>query len=591
MRSGSRLWRLVTLSTAHTALAALWLGCSGQISGTGAGAQPTGGPGSAGAGVGVGVGGGAGSGGGMAPGTVSSLPPGTTMTTTAACASAPLARAGTLVRRLTRWEYVNSVTDVLGAPAGAAIADLLPADIRANGFSNDFGGQLVSLDHATGYQAAADAVGTSLGKAATWLTPFATCTVTAAACRDAAVAGLGLRLFRRPVTAAETTAFGGLFDAAVQAGSTTAPAAAVVVVRAMLQSPQFLYRLEAQTPPTVGAVARPLDNYELATRLAYFVWASTPDPMLLEAAKGGTLTTAAGLRAQLTRLLMGPHARDMIQRYFREWLSLDDLDDANRGAGFTPQLAADMKQETLDDVADQLWDGGKAMATMFTTKTTKVTPALAKYYGLGAPDAAGRYATDALPGRQGFLTHASVLTVNGDANASIVLRGLYIDRKVLCQDVPAPPPGATSVMLAPATASERQRSDARLMNEPCKTCHGSFDPLAYAFEPFDSMGALQTKDINGNAVRQDGWLTTTSGTNVPYTGVSDYMTALAADPRVGDCFATKAAQFAMGRAMDASDQCLLEDVRARAATSTTHTFADLVTAVATSPYFAYTATQ
>ena len=180
---------------------------------------------------------------------------------------------------------------------------------------------------------------------------------------------------------------------------TTAPAAAVVVVRAMLQSPQFLYRLESQTPPAAGAVARPLDNYELATRLVVLLLELDARPTLLAAAKAGTLTTPDGLQAQVTRLLTGPHARDMIQRYFREWLSLDDLDDANRGAAFTPQLAADMKQETLDDVADQLWDAAQPMKAMFTTKTTKVTPALAKYYGLGAPDAAGRYATDALPGR------------------------------------------------------------------------------------------------------------------------------------------------------------------------------------------------
>jgi len=566
--------------------------CSGRISGSG----PPGGPGPQAGGAGATGAGGSGMPGTSGtttspPGTVSSLPPGTTMTTTASCASSPLAHTGTAIRRLTTWEYVNTVSDVLGAPASTGVFDLLPPDIRANGFSNDSGGQLVSLDHTTAYSAAADAVGASLAQSTAWLAPFATCTTTAASCRDAIVSGLGLRLFRRPVTAAETTAYGALFDGAVANGMTTAPAAATVVVRAMLQSPQFLYRLESQAPPTAGAVARPLDGYEMASRLSYFLWSSAPDTALLAAAKAGTLTTADGVKAQITRMLGGPHAREMIQRYFREWLSLDDLDDANRGADFTPQLATDMKQETLDDVADQLWDGAQPLTTMFTTKTTKVTPALAKYYGLGAPDAAGRYATDALAGRQGLLTHASVLTVNGDANASIVLRGLYIFRKVLCQDVPAPPPGATSVMLAPDTASERQKSDARLMHEPCQSCHGQFDPLAYAFEPFDNMGRVQAKDPNGNAVRSDGWVTSASGGKVSYTGVSDYMTALAADPRVGDCFASKAAEFAWGRAMDASDACMLEDVRARMSAAKTQTFADLVTAVATSPYFDYTATQ
>jgi hypothetical protein len=592
MRSGARVRRVGQLTRALAlggGCALAWLaGCTGKISSTpgGSGTQ-AGGVGSSGAGA-PGVSGTTG------PGTVSTLPPGTTMNTTPACASAPLAHAGTVIRRLTAWEYVNSIADVLptlGAPASAGLVDLLPADIRANGFSNDSGGQLVSLDHTTAYQAAADAVGASLAKSPTWLAPFATCTTTAATCRDAIVGGVGLRLFRRPVTAAETTAFGGLFDTAVGAGMTTASAAAVVVVRAMLQAPQFLYRLESQAAPTAGAVARPLDDYELATRLSYFLWSSTPDPMLLAAAKAGMLRTPDGLKAQITRMLTGPHAREMIQRYFREWLSLDDLDDANRGPAFTPQLATDMKQETLDDVADQLWDGAQPMRSMFTTTTTKVTPALAKYYGLGAPDAAGRYSTSALTERQGLLTHAGVLTVNGDANASIVLRGLYVMRKVLCEDVPAPPPGATSVMLAPDTASERQKSDARLMHEPCKSCHGQFDPLAYAFEPFDNMGRVQTKDVNGNAVRSDGWITNPSGANVNYTGVSDYMTALAADPRVADCFASKVAEFAWGRAMDATDSCLLEDVRARMSASKTQTFADLVTAVATSPYFGYTATQ
>jgi hypothetical protein len=571
------------------ALAAL-SGCKGSISTPNAPASsggPTGGP----TGGGAGSGGPAGTTGPTGPGTVSSLPPGTTMTTTPACASAPLAHAGTSVRRLTAWEYVNSVADILNVPASAGIGDLLPADIRANGFSNDFGGQLVSLDHTTAYQAAADAVGAALAKTPTWLAPFASCATTAASCRDTIVSGLGLRLFRRPTTTAETTAFGALFDGAVAAGMTTAPAAAIVVVRAMLQSPQFLYRLESQAPPAAGAVARPLDGYELATRLSYFFWSSAPDPALLAAAQAGTLATPDGLKSQVTRLLAGPHAREMIQRYFREWLSLDDLDDANRGAAFTPQLATDMKQETLDDVADQLWDGAQPLTAMFTTKTTKVTPALAKYYGLGAPDGTGRYATGALPGgRQGFLTHASVLTVNGDANASIVLRGLYVMRKVLCEDVPAPPPGATSVMLAPDTASERQKSDARLMHEPCKSCHGQFDPLAYAFEPFDNMGGYQTKDPNGNAVRSDGWITSPSAANAPYMGVADYMTALAADPRVSDCFANKVSEFAFGRAMDTSDACLLEDVRARMNTSKTPTFADLATAIAESPYFAYTTT-
>jgi hypothetical protein len=359
----------------------------------------------------------------------------------------------------------------------------------------------------------------------------------------------------------------------------------------MLQSPQFLYRLEAQVPLSAGAAARPLNNYELASRLSYSIWSSAPDDALLAAAQGGQLTTPDQVRAQVARMMALPHTREVAQRYFREWLSLDDLDNETRGAAFTQQLAADMKKQTLDDVGDQLWDRGQSLLSLLTTKTTLVTPALAQFYGLGAPSADGHYALDAIPGRIGMLTHASVLTLNGNANASIVQRGLFMYRKLLCADVPAPPPGATSVMLAPDTASERVKSDARLAHDPCKSCHGQFDPLAYAFEPFDNMGAWQTKDVNGNAVRQDGWITVPGAPNVPYATLADYMNLLTKDSRVTACIENRVTQFAWGRAMEAGDQCMLEDIGSRMSAAKNQNMADLIVAITTSPYFGYTAVQ
>ncbi|HVZ72028.1 MAG TPA: DUF1592 domain-containing protein [Polyangia bacterium] len=574
----------IGLARAALASTAMLAACHGSIS--------TGGPGSTGSGSQtVGNGGSTGTGttpNGPGTGTVSSLPPGSTMTTTPACKSAPLATGNAYLRRLTRWEYVNSVADVLKIAAPTGLPDLLPPDIRANGFSNDFGGQLVSLDHVTAYSDAADAVGAALAASPAWLAPFATCNATTPACRDQIVGALGLRLFRRPATAAEITTFGGLFDAAVANGQATAPAAASVVVRGMLQTPQFLYRIESQQA-VAGAPARALDNYEIASRLSYFLWSSAPDDTLLAAAKAGDLTSPDKLRAQVTRMLGGAHARDVIQRYFREWLSLDDLDEAARGAAFTPQLAAAMKQETLDDVGADLWDAKHPLMTMFTSQSTIVQPVLAAHYGFPAPGPDGRVSTASQPNRTGILTHAGVLTVNGDADASIILRGLYVFRKVFCQDVPPPPAGAASTMLAPVTASERQKSDARLANQTCAACHGQFDPLAYAFEPFNNVGQAWTKDTNGNAVKSDGWIT--GATKVPYTGVGDYMAALVQDPRVSDCMTSHIAEFAYGRAMVDDDMCMLQDISGRLGATGTRTFADVVTAIASSPYFLYTAVQ
>jgi len=552
------------------AVVAALVGCTGSISSTGPGSGSSVGSGS----------GAVGSSGGLSPGSG----------TSPQCATAPLASGVAYIRRLTGWEYANTIADVLNV-TGVDTASLLLPDIRANGFSNDYGGQLATPDHAAAYQAAADAVGAALSATPTWLTRFTTCTQTVASCRDQVVGALGLHLFRRPATTAEMASFGGLFDTAVSAGKATAMDAAVVVVRAMLQSPQFLYRLEVQAPPSVGAVARQVNDYEMASRLSYLVWSSAPDGALLAAAQAGQLRSSDEIRAQVTRMIAMPHAREVAQRYFREWLSLDDLDNETRGAAFTPQLATDMKSQTLNDVGDQLWDKGQALLSMLTTKTTLVTPALAQYYGLGAPSADGHYALDAVPGRVGMLTHAGVLTLNGDANASIVQRGLFMYRQLLCEDVPAPPPGATSVMLAPDTASQRFQSDARLAHEPCKSCHGQFDPLAYAFEPFDSMGGWQTKDVNGNAVRQDGWLTVPGSPNVPYAAVADYMSLLAKDTRVMSCIENRVTQFAWGRAMTAGDQCMLEDIGSRMNQAKSQNMADLIVAITSSPYFGYTSVQ
>jgi hypothetical protein len=531
--------------------------------------------------------------GGPSPGATaapaSSGPGGPSGGSTAACvttASSPI-----VARRLTLWEYENSVADVLGVQMGAELEGLIVPDIRSNGFSNDVGGQLATVAHADAYNKAADAVGTALAKVPSWLTRFAGCNQTSAACRDEIARGLGLRLFRRPLSTDEVTSFGALFDAAVAAGSVAASDASVVVVRAMLQSPQFLYRLESQAAPAGGGSARPLDDYEIASRLSYFIWSSAPDDALLTAAQNGDLSAPSAMRAQVARMLKSPRARETIQRYFREWLSLDDLDDATRGPAFTPQLAADMKSETLNVVADQLWDAAQPLLSMFQTRNTIVTPQLAAYYGLPVPAADGRAALNGLPDRVGLLTHAGVLTINGDANASIVERGLFVLRNVLCQDVGLPPPGATSVMLAPPTASERQQSDVRLQHQPCMSCHSIFDPLAYAFEPFDSMGATIVRDTNGNAVRQDGWVTHPGAPNAPYNDVASYMDLLVKDQRVSDCMATKVSQFAWGRAMGDAELCMLQDVRARMSASKDKTFADMIVAVVGNPDFRYTTVQ
>ena len=498
-----------------------------------------------------------------------------------------LAPRAPYVRRLTSWEYANTVADTLNVQLDSATLALLPPDNRANGFSNDSTAQLVSFDAGARYAQTADAIATALGQTPNWLAAFAMCNDATATCRDAIVRGLGLRLFRRPVTPDESASFAALFDAIVAMGIQTAADAASQVVRAMLQSPQFLYRIEGQTSVGGNAKARALDGYEVASRLSYLVRGSAPDPALLDAAAKGDLADPDKLRAQATRMLGQPRARENIQRYFREWFTLDDLDGFAPAVGYRlPPQAPSMKKETLDVVADQLWDAKKPLvSTMLTTRSTIVDPALAMFYGLGMPDSHGRLSLAGTPNRVGLLTHASVLTIAGGPLASMVQRGLFVFRNILCQEVGASPPGTTSVAFAPYQASQRQESEARLQHQECASCHGQFDSLGYAFEPFDSWGA------STDTVRQDGFLTQTMGPPVPYANVLEYMDLLAQDPRVSACVTRKVAQFAWGRAMTDGDQCMLADIQARLNASQGRTFADLVAAVAADPNLGFTAVR
>jgi hypothetical protein len=129
------------------------------------------------------------------------------------------------------------------------------------------------------------------------------------------------------------------------------------------------------------------------------------------------------------------------------------------------------------------------------------------------------------------------------------------------------------------------------MTQPCLSCHGQFDPLAYAYEVFDNMGGWQTKDVNGNSVEQDGWLTVPGGGKVPYATIADYMHLLPQDARVSACMASKITQFAWGRPMTDADTCMLQDIAGRLGATQTTTLPEVIAAIASSPYFVYTAVQ
>jgi hypothetical protein len=457
-----------------------------------------------------------------------------------------------LVRRLTTAEYLASVRDLTGVELGDK-ARLIPREARHDGFTNDAKAQIVTLDHVETFAALADEVLLKLVDKKGFIARHASCTQMTDECKRGFVDTLGKRIFRRPLDDGDRAALLPLFAAAVAEGGTF-DAGAELVLSAMLQSPRFLYLIESQAG---SEAVRDLDGYELASRLSYLFWGSTPDDGLLTAAGDGSLNDEEGLRETVKRLLQSPRARQRSLMFVDNWLHLDRLEELQ-----TP-VAADMKAETEALFSNLVWEDGAGMAALFDAPFTFASKALAQHYQLsGARDGVQRYDLANVPNRRGLVTQGSVLSAGGESG-SLVNRGLFILRNFLCSEVPPPPIGVNNGR--PDTQPgkpQRYYAEQRASTSPCSNCHSHLDPLAFAFEGFSGVGVARDKDESGNELVTNGTLITPyDEEGKTFENAEDFARLLAADERARDCMVLKPVQFALGRALDEADACTLEAIR------------------------------
>jgi len=471
-----------------------------------------------------------------------------------------------LVRRLTRDEVADTLGDVLGVQPTAEELAPLPLDRPLEGFVNTATSQTVSPEHVLGYASVARAVARRID--AGLLGAQAGCTETSSECQARFVTGIGKLVFRRPLDADENAAFTALFQAAVTEGTNFVEAARVVL-EAMLQSPQFLYRLERETAAASGVAAgqvRAVVGYEMATRLSYMLWGSAPDPALYLAAEAGSLDHAAGVGTELTRMLQDTErSRRPTQRFLTDWARLESLPDN--------ELRAELVSSVLAFYDDFVWKKRAPLLELLTAKSAFLTPTLAQNYGLTpAGDGILEYGLAGFAGRGGLLTQPGFLAgmTNADGGA-IVARGLYLQSQLFCLETPSPPTSLQGmidefVAEQPPTSSTRQIAEVRLKRPECGACHQTFDPLAYGLEQFDFQGRFRAQDQFGNTLTTDGWVParfTEAGENAPYQGVDDYMKLLSQSPAVGACLARQHLQFALGRRLEGHSELLAAELFAQ----------------------------
>ena len=502
-------------------------------------------------------------------------------------------RAGDVwLQRLTISEYIETVRSAIGVDISKEARELLPPDLRADGFSNTAYNLNVDLKHVEIYARLAEIIVDRMDVMKFAARFSKSRKLSTDDTMRQFVASMGKWLLRGPLDEREITIYSGIATTVASTGGDYKEAVRYQI-EAMLQSPRFIYRIENQRG---DGTEWPVGNYELASRMSYIIWGGPPDQELLRAADTGELHDEKGVEKQLRRMLQDPRAVERSLLFISEWLNLDRMHNLSPNRKKFPKwddaLASDMRDETRAFFKEVVWQQKRPLADLLNAQVTYATPRLAVHYGL-KPKGSGlqRYDLSSVPARGGLLTQGSVLTIGGD-DASMVTRGLFVLQGILRGAVKDPPPGLdiTPVPSKPGL-SQRHIAEQRIANTACARCHVKFEPLAFGLEKFDGLGAFHNTDEHGNELRDDGEILFPGAAKpVLYQSSSELMNLLAGSPRVQKSITWKLTQFALGRPLVAADARIIDQIH-EAARKNGGTYSSLVIAIVKSDLVQMTRTE
>ena len=392
------------------------------------------------------------------------------------------------LRRLTMHEYHATLEALIG-DASEPGRDLWPEDPRTP-FDNDAAHQDPTSALVMAAESAAIAAADALTADAARRDALVRCSPTAVddeACMRSFVTSFGRRALRRPLRGDEVTDF-------VTLGRTTAIfendffGGVNVVVRALLQDIELLYRVEIGEPVDGYPGLFRLNGYEIATRLSYFLLGTTPDDTLLDLASMGELDTAEGRRVIGEGLLADPRAVAQLDRFHALWLGYEQLPHA-------PELTRAMREESAALVERIVLDEKRSWLDLFLADETYVDDTLAAHYGLPAPAGGRGWVTLEGTERRGLLSQGSFLgagMVTGESDP--VRRGLYVRQQILCEEVPPPPPDVLAEPQPPGDDQCKYDWYAAHRSGPCADCHRYFDPIGFGLERYDTEGRFRTTE-------------------------------------------------------------------------------------------------
>jgi hypothetical protein len=404
-------------------------------------------------------------------------------------------------------------------------------------------------------------------------------------CARAIFASFGRSAWRRSLTSEEIDRLVALADVTWKLGDTF-DAGIGLGMQAILLSPSFVFRVEIDVDPS-SASPHPLDEHELAARLSYFLWSSTPDAALLDRADKGELSSPAVVAEEVRRMLADPKAQAIVDNFGGQWLNTRALPDANPDYILFPswdhELQVSMEAETKAFFHAFVFEDRSAL-DMLDADFTFVNDRLARHYGeplVGSSTV--QRVTLVHPERGGLFGQGTILTVTSHPRrTSPVKRGKWVLDNLLCEAPPPPPPGIPPFPeQAVPTGTVRQIMEEHRNNPICASCHALMDPIGFGLENFDAIGAWRTTDsgfpIDATGMLPDGRA---------FDGSRELASLIKADPNLSPCLVSRVMIYALGRGPTDQDVCSARWVTSRFEAGD-HRFSSMLEAIALSAPFTW----
>jgi hypothetical protein len=465
-----------------------------------------------------------------------------------------------VIHRLSNAEYDNTIGELLGTELRFG-ADFVHEE--AEGFDNIATALSMSPRQIEGYFAAAGELAAEAFAVESIRERLGSCTLDAVdmTCAEEMISSFGTRAFRRPLQTTESDWLLAVYEQALSLGE-TADGAMQEVIRVVLSSPQFLYRIEFDPDPS-DPEPHALSSYELASRLSYALWASMPDEALFALAESGELLVPEVLEAEVDRMLAEDRADTLATNFAAQWLGGERLDlhvaSPTVYPSWTPELRLAMQRE-LELYVMEFLRGELPYSDFLSADFNYVDATLATHYGFAPPAGDGFTRVENTDDeRHGFLGLAGFLThTSRETRTSPIIRGTWILDALWCtalelpedlvvDPLPEPEDGSTPTTVRELIATHRA-------DPACAVCHDFIDPIGLSLEHFDGIGQYRDTYESGVAVDASGELPG----DVAVDGLPSLAEALAADSRFVPCAAKKFNAYALGRA--SSDPIFIESI-------------------------------